>query len=236
MKIWKVMLAMLLVAAYPLSATAQGLSYNYFEAGYARWNPETSGFDFDGINVDFGNSDPDGYYLNGRRELSNKVFVQFGYSDLEDSFSFNISGSDLPNIEGKVKAGIKRFNIGIGHKTYYGNDSIIYISADAIWEEYDVRGSVDLSEYGIGSISLKELGLEDWDESGFRFALGYRSNLTERFELYGEISGEFIDDDSVAELLIGGLFHVTDNIGFTVKGTTNSDSGSNVAVGVRITY
>lgn len=234
MKIWKVILAMLLVAAYPLSATARGPSYNYLEAGYARWNPETSGFEFDGINVDIGNSDPDGYYLNGRRELSEKVFVQFSYSDLEDSFSLNFSVPELPDIEVKTQGGIKRFSIGIGHKTNYGSDSIIYISADAIWEKYEAdEGSLDLSEYGLGIVPLED---GDQDESGFRFALGYRSNLTERFELYGEISGEFIDDDSVAELLIGGLFHVTDSIGFTVKGTTDNDSNSSVAVGVRITF
>lgn len=88
------LLALTLLAALPFAASAaEGVSYNYVEAGYAATDVDGSGFD------------ADGWAINGSAAIAPNFHIFGGYSGQEIDDDFNtLNGVD-----------VDQWNVGIGY-------------------------------------------------------------------------------------------------------------------------
>ena len=106
---------------------AEDISYNYFDAGYAR------------VDIDDINEEADGFQLRGSFELTKNIFMFAGYTDLSADFG----GFDVDTSE---------FDLGIGYAVPVGAASSLYGKLSYVNAEADVLGfSVDDDGYGLAA-------------------------------------------------------------------------------------
>jgi opacity protein-like surface antigen len=177
----KVLLLLLLVAAGPVAA--EGLSYNYFEGGYA--SADIDGDDFTG------DVDGDGWTIGGSVALSDSLHMFGGYTSL--GFDFDVDYDEL-------ELGIG-YNYSLGEKTDFVA-GLSYIKAEA--KAFGM--SADDDGYGV-SIGLRsklsdaieiEGGIEyaDTDEgSSTAFIAGILFDVTDNIAI--GVGGGWDDDVTV---------------------------------------
>lgn len=122
----RTLIAAALLAALPLSATAaEGLSYNYVEAG---WNQ----VEVDGI------ADPDGAYLRGSFLIGQQVNLFAGYSRASESLTLGST---------RVKYQVSQPEFGIGYHQEFSDR--LDFTADLAW----LRLEAKVRAGGTGSVS-----------------------------------------------------------------------------------
>ena len=178
----KALLLVLLVATGPVAA--DGLSYNYVQAGYASADLDTGDFGFD--------VDGDGWALGGSVAVSDNVHIFGGYSALGLDFGIDYD----------------EFGLGVGYNHSLGENTDFVAGLSYIKGEIDVDGfSYDDDGYGL-SIGLRTklsetieleggIGYADLDDSGSStsFSAGILFDLTDNVA-FG-VGGNWDDDVTI---------------------------------------
>ncbi len=161
-------------------AMAEGLSYNYLEAGYQRIELDDSIFDVDG----------DGFGIGGSFDLGNDFFVFASYGTADFDF-----GVDLDEL-----------TAGAGYHAPVGTNTDFVASIAYVRAEADASGFESIDDNGIGaSIGLRSMVTDtvevfgninyvDLDDSGDEtsFSGGAWFNVTDTFAI--GVSAGFGDD------------------------------------------
>ena len=120
----KVLLLVLLVAAGPVAA--EGLSYNYFQGGYASADIDDDGFT--------GNIDGDGWFIGGSAALTDNFFMYGDYTSL--GLDYDIDYDEL--------------ELGIGYNYSLGENTDFVAGLSYIKGEAKAMGmSADDDGYGV---------------------------------------------------------------------------------------
>lgn len=177
----KVLLLVLLVAAGPVAA--EGLSYNYVQAGYA-----SADLDMSGMGVDV---DGDGWALGGSVAVTDNVHIFGGYMSL--GFDFDVDYDEI--------------GLGIGYNHSLGKNTDFVAGLSYIKGEAEAFGfSADDDGYGV-NIGLRtklsetielEGGIEyaDTDEgSSTAFTAGILFDLTDNVAI--GVGGGWDDDVTI---------------------------------------
>lgn len=177
--------ALTLLAALPMAASAQSVSYNYVEAGYA------------GINTDTG--DADGFAINGSGAIAPNFHIFGGYSQQElDRTNIDIdlwrvglgyNHAISPSADLVTRVAYEKFDAG---RDIFGNS----LDADGWSVEAGIRGAMAPALEGYAMA-----GFEDGDAIGggardgeFYGRLGAQVKFNPMWGINGDV--KFVDGDT----------------------------------------
>lgn len=160
------LLALTLLAALPLAASAQELNYNFVEGGYAATN----------LDSDDGDLDADGVGVNASFALSPN-FHLFGGFNTQESDDFDFLGS-------RVETDVDQWRAGIGYNLAIADNTDLI--ARAAYEKFEV------DDVTVGG---QRFDIDDGDD-GYSAEVGVRSALTANLEGYALAGYQDFGDDA----------------------------------------
>ncbi|MFK3648145.1 diffusible signal factor-reguated Ax21 family protein [Lysobacter enzymogenes] len=189
----RALLALTLAAALPFAASAaEGVSYNYVEAGYAKIDAKNKF------------ADSDGWTIAGSYAFHPNFHVFGSYSKQEtDSHNYLIGGTSFRT----PSADFDRFNVGVGYNHELSNrvDLVTRIAYEQ--NKYDFSGFSDKFKGGFVEAGVRGTLTPNWE--GYAFA-GYQDFDNTRS--YGSLADKY---DSKFYARVGTLVKFNNNWGIT---------------------
>ncbi|MEA9555706.1 hypothetical protein VC273_07170 [Xanthomonas nasturtii] len=186
-----------LLAAAPVAASAEGLSYSYVEGGWSRTE----------VTVNASSDDVDGGFVRGSWQIAEPVYVFAGYQRATNEYDL------VPGVT--LDATVQQAHVGIGYRQEMTErvDFTADISVLRNKGEFDVRqggrsvaSASDSTNLGFANLGLRGkpsprteawikagyIDGSDVDEGEFVGTLGGQVNFTPTWGLVGEV--QFIDN------------------------------------------
>lgn len=208
----KILIVAALLAAAPLSAQAEALSYTYVEGGWTQLQLDNGG-----------GSKPklDGGYVRGSFAIAEQVNVFGGYSTVSKTYNW-----DYYDINVRTKQKLEQPELGIGY--HMPMTDRIDFTSDIAW--------VRLNEELKMSFDGTEVSREKGHVNAGRVTLGVRGKPSRRTEAWlkaGYIDGSDIDGEWVGTL--GGQVNFTKTWGL-VGEVQAYDGATQFSAGVRASF
>jgi hypothetical protein len=193
------------------ASAAEGLNYNYVEAGWTR------------ISVDSGDDDihSTGGYIRGSWQIANPTYVFASFTTVSKDFSY--AYADASHERYDISADLPEIGIGYIHEMtervdFTADIAYLRVSGDLDWYGYDSSGEyrgkyeddLNLGRVTIGVRGKPSARTEAWLKAGyidgsdiedgeFIGTFGVQVNVTPNWGIVGE--GQYIDD--VTQLSFG---------------------------------